>query len=56
MYTVFPRVNAQGRSFNFGFSKGGGRLFEGGALSKQALIKHFKKTSKYFQLVSLIKQ
>ena len=40
-----------GRSFNFEFSKGG-RLFEGGALSREALIEHIKETSKYFELVS----
>ena len=38
-----------GRSLNFGFSKGG-------TLSREALIKYIKKTPKYFQLVSLIKQ
>ena len=43
-----------GRSFNFGFSKGG--TFEGVALSREALIKCVKKTSKYFQFVSLINQ
>ena len=45
------------RSFNFRFSKeGGGRgyLFEAGALSKEALIKYIKKTSKYFRLVIII--
>ena len=42
------------RSFNFRCSKeGGGRryLFEAGTLSKEALIKYIKKTSKYFRLV-----
>ena len=35
---------------------GGGCLFEGGALLREVLIKYIKKTSKYFQPVSLIKQ
>ena len=35
-----------GRSFNMSSQRG--RLFEGGALSKKALIKYIKKTSKYF--------
>ena len=39
-----------------GFPKGGGCLFEGGALLREVLIKYIKKTSKYFQPVSLIKQ
>ena len=42
-----------------GFPKGGGGggcLFEGGALLREVLIKYIKKTSKYFQPVSLIKQ
>ena len=39
----------RGRAFNFGFSKRG-------ALSREVLIKYIKKTSKYFQLVSLINQ
>ena len=43
-------------SFNFGFTKEGGRLFEGGPFSTEALIKYIKKTSKYFHLVSLIRQ
>ena len=34
----------------------GGHLLKGGALSRKVLIKYIKKTSKYFQLVSLIKQ
>ena len=34
-----------GRSFNFEFSNGG-------AYSREALIKYIKETSKYFQLVS----
>ena len=45
------------RSFNFRFSKEGGErgyLFEAGALSKEALIKYIKKTSKYFRLVIII--
>ena len=33
-----------------------GSLFKGGAHSREALIKYIKKTSKYFQLVYLIKQ
>ena len=33
------------RSFNFGFSKQGGCLFEWGALSTEALIEYIKKTS-----------
>ena len=37
------------RSFNFDSSKGG-------AYSREAIIKYIKKTSKYFQLVFLIKQ
>ena len=37
------------RSFHFGFLKGD-------AYSREALIKYTKKTSKYFQFVSLIKQ
>ena len=40
-----------GHSFNSEFSKGG-CLFEGGALSREALIEYIKETSKYFQLVS----
>ena len=36
-------------TFNFGLSKRG-------AYSREALIKYIKKTLKYFQLVSLIKQ
>ena len=44
-----------GRSLDFEFAKGG-RLFEGGALSRKALIKYIKKTSKRFQLVPLTKQ
>ena len=43
-----------GRSFNFGFPKGG--TLEGIAHSREALIKCIKKTSKYFRLVSLINQ
>ena len=40
-----------------GFPKGGGGcLFEGGTLLREVLIKYIKKTSKYFQPVSLIKQ
>ena len=42
-------VFTRGRSFNFGFWKGRAYL-------KEALIKYIKKTLKYFQLVSLIKQ
>ena len=38
-----------GASFNFGFLKGG-------VYSREALIEYIKETSKYFQLVSLIKQ
>ena len=38
-----------GCSFNFDLSKGGTYL-------RKALIKYIKKVSKYFQLVSLIKQ
>ena len=34
----------------------GGHLFERGTISREALIKCIKKTSKYFQFVSLIKQ
>ena len=33
-----------------------GHLFEGGALSREVLLKYIKKTSKYVQLVSLIKK
>ena len=39
-----------------GFPRGGGCLFEGGTLLREVLIKYIKKTSKYFQPVSLIKQ
>ena len=53
VHTAFTR-DRPGRSFNFGFPKGG--TFEGIALSREALIKCIKKTSKYFQLVSLINQ
>ena len=39
-----------GVSFNFGFLKGEG------AYSREALIEYIRKTLKYFQFVSLIKQ
>ena len=53
-YTVFTRVSAQGAHLILGSQKkegGRGYLFEPGALSKEALIKYIKKTSKYFRLV-----
>ena len=48
-YTVFTRVSAQGAHLILGSQKkegGRGYLFEPGALSKEALIKYIKKTSK----------
>ena len=53
-YTVFTRVSAQGAHLILGSQKkegGRGYLFEPRALSKEALIKYIKKTSKYFRLV-----
>ena len=43
-----------GSSFNFRFSKGD--AIRGRHSSREVLIKYIKKTSKYFQLVSLMKQ
>ena len=53
LHTVFTRVSI--RSDLFGVLEEQ-RLFEGGTLSREALIKYIKKTLKYFELVSLIKQ
>ena len=48
--TVFTQVRARGAHLTLSSQRGG--LFEGGALSREALIEYIKKTSKYFQLVS----
>ena len=50
IFTVFTQLSARGAHLIWVLK--GGRLFQGGALSREALIEYIKKISKYFQLVS----